>query len=142
MARQHDLLPDRLRAIRDGIDEAAQRAGRDPAEVTLVAVTKSAPAAILGELKTAGVTDAGESRVREAAARMAGHEHDFRWHLVGHLQSNKARRAMALFDVFHGVDSIALMRKLDELAVELDRDPELLLQVNVAGEHSSAAPEE
>lgn len=136
MATQQHPLPDRLRAVRDVIGAAARRAGRDPAEVTLVAVTKSAPPSILGELLEAGVKDAGESRVREAEARMAGHEHDFRWHLVGHLQSNKARRAMALFDVFHGVDSTALMRKLDDLALELDRHPELLLQVNVGGERS------
>ncbi|MHC4845553.1 MAG: YggS family pyridoxal phosphate-dependent enzyme [Planctomycetota bacterium] len=144
MATQHDLLPDRLRALRDAIEAAARRAGRDPDGITLVAVTKSAPPSIFGALRAAGVTDVGESRVQGAAERMAGHETDFRWHLIGHLQSNKARRAMGLFDVFHGVDSIALMRRLDELAVELERDPELFLQVNVSGEPSKHgfAPDE
>jgi len=136
MATEHELLPDRLRALRDAIEAAARRASRDSGAVTLVAVTKSSPPSIFGELLAAGVEDVGESRVQGAAERMAGHERDFRWHLIGHLQSNKARRAMELFDVFHGVDSIALMRRLDDLAVELDRDPEIFLQINVSGEAS------
>lgn len=134
MATHLDSLPERLTAVRSEIGTAARNAGKDPSAVTLVAVTKSATPAVFGELLAAGVADAGESRVADAAGRIAGHERDFRWHLVGHLQSNKARRALALFDVFHGVDSIALMQRLDQLAVELDRSPELLLQVNVSGE--------
>ncbi len=128
-------LPDRLQAVRDELDRAA---GDRAAAVRLVVVTKSAPATIFAELAQLGVTDVGENRVQGAAQRLAGFESAFRWHFIGHLQSNKARAAMALFDVFHGVDSIALLRRLDRVAGELGRSPELLLQVNVSGEQTKS----
>lgn len=128
-------LSHRLQAVRDELDRAA---GDRAAAVRLVVVTKSAPPTIFAELAQLGVTDVGESRVQGAALRLAGFETAFRWHFIGHLQSNKARAAMALFDVFHGVDSLALLRRLDRVAGELGRSPELLLQVNVSGEQSKS----
>src|SRR5262245_62765012 len=105
-----ELLAARLAGVRGLIAEAAGRAGRDPAAVTLVAVAKSAPAEIYGVLADAGLRDVGESRVQAAAQRRpAAGAAPLRWHLVGHLQSNKARRAVELFDVLHGVDSPELL---------------------------------
>ena len=125
-------LAARLADVRGRIAAAAARAGRDPAAVTLVAVAKSAPAEIYGVLADAGLRDVGESRVQAAAQRRpAAGAAPLRWHLVGHLQSNKARRAVELFDVLHGVDSPELLLRLERAAVELGRAPELLLQLNL-----------
>ena len=117
-------------------DEIARAAGERADAVSLVVVTKSAEPTIFEQLAGLGVTDVGENRVRGAAARLTGHERSFRWHFVGHLQSNKAREAVPLFDVFHGVDSASLLRRLDRLASEFGRQLELLLQVNISGEPS------
>jgi pyridoxal phosphate enzyme (YggS family) len=120
--------------VRARIDRAARRAGRDPSQVTMVLVTKSAPPTIFAAASRQGVRHVGESRVQDAERRRAGLEADFTWHLVGHLQSNKARRAAALFDVLHGVDSAGLLARVDEAAGRLGRNPDVLLQVNVSGE--------
>jgi len=133
------LLAARLASLRDEVCQAARRAGRDPAAVTLVVVTKSAPATIFPLLLTAGVTDVGENRVQAAQSRRTGDGAAavrLRWHLIGHLQSNKVPRALALFDVFHGIDSVELLQRLDAAAAAANRRPELLLQVNVSGEPS------
>ena len=127
---------ERLAAVRRRIERAAARAGRDPSAVTLVLVTKEAPEPIFEAARAAGVRDVGESRVQQAELRHEGRADDFRWHLVGHLQSNKARRAVRVFDVLHGIDSIALLQRVDEAAAAFDRRPEVLLQVNVSGEAS------
>ena len=127
---------DRLATVRRRIADAAARAGRDPASITLVLVTKSAPESIFAVARAAGVRDVGESRVQQAEMRHEGRADDFRWHLVGHLQANKARRAVRLFDVLHGIDSAALLERVDAAAQAFDRRPEVLLQVNVSGEAS------
>lgn len=134
-------LATRLASTRDRIAAAARRSGRSAADVRLVAVTKASPPSRFDELVRAGVRDCGENRVQGAAERLAGYEQSFRWHFIGHLQSNKARAAAALFNVFHGVDSLNLLRRLDRVAGELGRSPELLLQVNVSGEGSKAGVE-
>lgn len=126
-------LARRLEAVRA---EIGARATAD--EVTLVVVTKTAPPGLFPVLADLGVSDLGENRVQGAAERLAGQEDAFRWHFIGHLQSNKARKALPLFDVFHGVDSLDLLRRLDRQAGELGRAPELYLQVNVSGEASKA----
>ncbi len=129
-------LAGRLAALRGEVGLAARRVGRDPAGVTVVVVTKSAPVSIFSHLHAAGVTDVGESRVQAAETRRAMCDAGPRWHLIGHLQSNKAQRAVALFDVLHGVDSVELLQRLDAAAAAAGRVPELLLQVNVSGEAS------
>jgi PLP dependent protein len=123
----------RLAAVREELGAAARRAGREPGEVTLVVVTKSAPPAVFELLAAVGVRDVGESRVQAGRARGAGRELRFRWHLVGHLQSNKVRAAVEAFDVLHGLDSAELLARVDRVAGELQRRPEVFLQVNVAG---------
>ena len=114
------------------IAAAAARAGRDPAAVTLVAVSKTVPAARLRAAVEAGLTVLGENRVQEAEAKAADLP-GVSWHLVGPLQSNKARRAVTLFEVIESVDSVELARRLDRLAGELrpGRPLAVLLEVNV-----------
>ena len=124
----------RLARLRERIDAACARAGRDPAAVAIVAVSKGRPAAAVREAFAAGVAHFGENRVQEAlpkieAARAAGV--DARWHFVGALQSNKARAAAAAFDAIHSVDSARLLARLDAVA-PAPRD--VFLQVNVSGE--------
>ncbi|MFT7465208.1 MAG: pyridoxal phosphate enzyme (YggS family) [Pseudohongiellaceae bacterium] len=132
-------MPSTLKDRLDHVQGEIAQASRDHSHaVRLVVVTKSAPRQIFSELAQLGVTDLGENRVQGASERLAGFEDRFRWHFIGHLQSNKARAAVALFDVFHGVDSLALLQRLDRVAGELGRQPELLLQVNVSGETSKS----
>ena len=129
-------LASRLSAVRDEVERAAARSGRLASAVRLVMVTKAAPPAIFGLARALGVADVGENRVQSAVERMSGYEDAFRWHFIGHLQSNKARRVVERFDVLHGIDSESLLRRVDSIATELSRAPRVLLQVNVSGESS------
>jgi hypothetical protein len=130
------VIADRLAAVRERISRAAARAGREAEAVTLVAVSKTQTAEAVREAFAAGVRLFGENRVQEAEAK-AGALADLRgagleWHLVGHLQVNKARKAAPLFDLIHSVDSADLGRKLAALAG--DRPLRALVQVDLAGE--------
>jgi PLP dependent protein len=127
-------LQARLADIRSRMERAAGRAGRDPASVRLVAISKTFPADYVAALAGAGQKDFGENKVQEALQKMdatAGLR--LRWHLVGHLQSNKAKRA-ARFDVVQSVDSAALVDRLDAAAAAAGRRLDLLVQVDLAGE--------
>src|SRR5439155_2727685 len=118
--------------VLERISDACARVGRDPADITLVAVSKTVPVTVLREAVGAGLTILGENRVQEAEAKVA-QVPGATWHLVGPLQSNKARRALAAFSVGQSVDSVDLARRLDRLAGEIrpgERVP-VLLQVNV-----------
>jgi pyridoxal phosphate enzyme (YggS family) len=125
------------------IERAARRAGRDPAEVKLVAVSKTHPAALVREAAaSAGLRDFGENRVQEAEAKieeLKPDAPDLRWHLIGNLQPNKARRAARLFDLIHTVDSVALVERLERICIEEGRERlEALVQVDLAGEASKS----
>ncbi|MDQ5854281.1 MAG: YggS family pyridoxal phosphate-dependent enzyme [Chloroflexota bacterium] len=131
-----------IAAVRARIAAAADRAGRDPATVTLVAVTKTQPPEAVAAV-AAGVADVGENRVQEAAEKIPLVEvADLRWHLIGHLQRNKARKAAAIFDLIHSLDSVRLAETLDRhVAQDTPPHPDgtprrlpVLLQVNIAGE--------
>jgi len=126
----------RLQRVREQIAAALARAKRSPEEVTLVAVSKTHPSEIIREALTAGLTDFGENRVQEAEQKIPQVGRDkARWHLIGHLQSNKARRAVELFDVIHSLDSAALARRLDRVCVELGRgELPVLIQLDLAHE--------
>jgi pyridoxal phosphate enzyme (YggS family) len=133
-------IAERYRHVRARIDAAAQRAQRDPASITLVAVTKSvAPTPVRCAL-AAGVEHLGENYVQEADGKIPqviAQPYDGplpRWHLIGHLQRNKARLAVALFDLIHTLDSEALAVALDRIGAEHGRVVRTLLQVNVAGD--------
>ena len=121
------------------IADAAARVGRDPASVTLVAVSKTVPAERLDAAVAAGLTTLGENRVQEAEAKAASVA-GATWHLVGPLQSNKVRRALEVFETIQSVDSVDLARRIDRLAAEVrpgERIP-VLLQVNVDDDEAKA----
>ena len=127
-------LRTRLADVRARIARAAGRAGRDPASIRLVAVSKTFPVECVRAAAEAGQIDFGENKVQEAVLKMdQTRDLPIRWHLVGHLQSNKAKRA-GRFDVVHSVDGAALLQKLDEAARAADRRMDLLVQVDLAGE--------
>lgn len=136
-----------LSSIHERIALACNRAGRSASEVTLVAVTKTVSAVIVREAIAAGVTVLGENRVQEAEAKIAELS-DFRsqvaWHLIGHLQSNKARKALSLFDVVQSVADKSLAARLNRMAEELDKRLPIFIEVNLAGEASKSgvAPSE
>lgn len=133
----------RWQRIRDAAAEAAVRSGREPQAVTIVAASKSQPVAVLEEALAAGVTDFGENYVQEAEAKIAAIGRRARWHMIGHLQRNKAKRAVELFDVVHTVDNLALGQALDRQAATRGRVLPVLIEVNVGGEatKNGVAPE-
>ena len=125
----------RLTEIRSRIAAAARSAGRDPSSIRLIAVSKTFPLDLVREAYAAGQRDFGENRVQEALQKIErSADLEIRWHLLGHLQGNKARKAGAAFATIQSVDSLELLRKLDLAAVEAGATPELLIQVDVAGE--------
>lgn len=123
--------------------EVAVAHGHDPDRLRIVGITKTHSLDVVRAAVEAGLTLLGESRVQEAEPKIAEYP-DVEWHLVGRLQSNKARRAARAFAVIHSVDSSDLLRRLDELAAEEERSLRVLLQVNVSGEAAKAglAPDE
>ena len=124
----------RLADVRARIARAAGRAGRDPASIRLVAISKTFPADAIREAAAAGQIDFGENKVQEATAKMdQTKDLTVRWHLVGHLQSNKAKKAVG-FDVIHSIDTASLLSKVDEAAGAAGRGVDLLVQVDLAGE--------
>ncbi len=129
-------IAENLAAIRDRIDTTALRAGRDPSAVELVAVSKTHPAEKIREAAEEGQVLFGENRVQEALVKIPALPGRLRWHLIGHLQSNKVRKALPLFELIHGVDSAELARDIDRIGGELGLHPRVLLEVNVSGEGS------
>jgi len=133
-------LRERLDGVREKIATVARRCGREPKEITLMAVSKTHPVAVVREALAAGATDFGENRIQEAETKIpALGNQGARWHLIGHLQANKARRAVRLFDIVHTLDSVSLAHRLDRSCAEEDR-PELpvLIQVDLAGEETKS----
>ena len=128
-------LPARLAAVRARIARAAGRARRDPSSVRLVAVSKTFPADAVRAAFDAGQIDFGENKVQEALDKMdRTADLPIRWHLVGHLQSNKAKKASTRFDLIHSIDTPALLARVDEAAAAAGRRIDLLVQVDLAGE--------
>jgi pyridoxal phosphate enzyme (YggS family) len=128
-------IADRLAGIRARIERAARSAGRDPASVTLVAVSKTFPLSSIREAYAVGQRVFGENRVQEALDKIgASTDLAIEWHLLGHLQSNKVRKAAPAFAMIQAVDSVELLRKIDAAAAEAGTVPEVLIQVDLAGE--------
>jgi PLP dependent protein len=125
-------------AVRARIAAACARAGREAAEVTLVAVTKVFPATFVEEAIAAGIGDVGENRVQEARDKKPLVAGSARWHLIGHLQSNKAKDAVRLFDVIQTVDSLDLGEKIARAAEAAGKRQDVLLQVNVGSEEQKS----
>jgi pyridoxal phosphate enzyme (YggS family) len=141
------VIADRVAAVRERIARAAERAARPPGDIRLVAISKTHPPEAVREAFAAGVTDFGENRVQEAEPKIAAtvdlRESGLRWHLVGHLQSNKARRAAALFEVVQSLDSLDLASRLARSGAEAGRPVRALVQVDLAGEETKfGLPEE
>ncbi len=135
----------RLEAIRGRMAAAAARSGRPPGAVRLVAVSKTYPAAAIAAAVAAGQLDFGENKVQEGLQKIGeATDNRIRWHIIGHLQSNKARKAAEAFHWIHAVDGVSLLRKLDEGAAAAGRRPKALVQVDLAGEATKfgASPDE
>ena len=126
-------IPRRLAEIRDRIANAAGRAGRKPEDVRLIAVSKTHPIEAVRAAADAGQIDFGENKVQEALQKIAqGADMGIRWHLIGHLQSNKARKAAAAVGAIHAIDGVDLLKRVDQAASEAGRIVDVLIQVDLA----------
>jgi pyridoxal phosphate enzyme (YggS family) len=130
-----DDFESRLEHVRIRITDAARRAGRDPAEIELIAVSKTQTVEIIRDAMRAGLHTFGENKVQEGARKMAELERGT-WHLIGHLQTNKAKVAVQVFDSIDSVDRLELAQEIDRRTEPLGKTQNVLLQVNVAGESS------
>ena len=138
-----DKFTTRLAVVRERIVAAAHRSGRSPDDIRLIAVTKTFPSETVQMALDAGLLDIGENRVQEATEKFKEVTADqVTWHLIGHLQSNKVRPAVATFDVIHTIDSTELALRVDRIAREMNKRISVLVQVDLAGEQSkSGIPE-
>jgi len=139
-----DRLAANLADVRARIAAAAHRVGRDPAEITLVVVTKGVPVEAVRRLLPLGVRALGENRVQEAGPKIEALDPAIRWHLIGHLQRNKARRAGGLFALIHSLDSIRLLDQLNRVGEETRTTVPVLLQLNISdeGQKHGIAPDD
>ena len=131
-----EQIAENLERVRGTLAAACERAGRAVGAVELVAVSKKQPAEKINAAEAAGQLLFGESRVQEARAKMPLCSSRLRWHFIGHLQKNKIRHALPLFELFHGIDSLALAQDMERIAEEEGHQPRVLLEVNLAGEAS------
>lgn len=129
------VICDNFARVSARVAEAAVRSGRQPGEITLVAVSKKQPVSAVEEVLACGASDFGENYVQEAADKRE-QVHSGRWHLLGHLQSNKAKVAVSLFDVIQSVDSLKLARALGRQAIESGKVQKILLQVHLGDEET------
>ena len=129
-------IAENLERVREQIASAAQKSGRSLDDIKLVAVSKTHDASRVREAIQAGQQVFGESRVQEARVKIPELPSNLRWHFIGHLQKNKIRHALPLFELFHGIDSLDLARDMNRIADESGSRPVVLLEVNVAGEGS------
>lgn len=125
-----------LEAVKARCTAAAERAGRSADEVSLMAVSKTWPAEVVALAVEAGHLLFGENRVQEGIDKIPQLPPNLEWHLIGHLQRNKIRKALPLFDTLHGVDSLKLANAIDRVAMEMGLRPQIFLEVNVGGEQS------
>ncbi len=136
-------IPERLARVRERVARAAERAGRGPEEIRLIAVSKTVDPSVVQLAADIGVRDLGENRVQEAVGKAQQVKADgLRWHLIGHLQSNKTRQAVSTFDVIHTVDTVDLARRLDRIAGEEGKRPVVLVQVDLAHEPTKSGADE
>jgi len=137
-------IADNVLRVRERIASAAQRAGTDPRNVTLVAVTKTVDAAAIEQAIAAGITDIGENYVQDSVAKYAVIGARVRWHMIGHLQRNKAGHAIRVFDLIQSVDSLPLAREISKRAISMGKEQDVLVEVNISGEGSKTgvAPDE
>ncbi len=136
MSKASDQISANLAAVRTAIHQAAEQAGRSPEEITLCAVTKTFPVEDIQLALAAGVTVCGENRVQELLAKAPLLPTTTEWHLIGHLQSNKVRKALSVAHTIQSIDSLQLATQVSRVAGEMERSVRLLLQVNIAQDHA------
>ncbi len=131
-------IAENLKTIQERIASAAKRAGRDPSSVRLIVVTKTVAPERIKEAAEAGAGILGENRVQEAREKIEQLGGIASWHLIGHLQSNKAKYAVKLFDMIHSVDTVELAREIDRQAAKIGKVQDVLIEVSIAGEETKA----
>ena len=138
------MVQEQLEEVRQNIRNACERSGRKVEDVTLIAVSKTKPVPMLQEAYDAGARDFGENKVQEILEKEPQLPSDIRWHMIGHLQTNKVKYIIDKVELIHSVDSLHLAEQIEKEAVKRDLDVSILLEVNVAGEESKFgfAPEE
>ena len=133
-------IVDNIQQVQENIDAACERAGRDPADVTMIAVSKTHPAELVLEAVSAGLQHFGENRVEEAELKIPSvnsrSSTPLIWHMVGHIQSRKAKDVVSLFQQVHSVDTLKLASKLSNLSAEQGKQLNILLEMNVSGEEA------
>jgi pyridoxal phosphate enzyme (YggS family) len=129
-----NVIADNLRDLREGIEHACTHCGRTADEITIVAVTKTHPAEVIRLAVAAGLTEIGESRVQEAESKITEVGPIARFHMIGHLQSNKVKKAVRLFDVIESVDSLSLAEEISGRAEEIGKTVECLIEIHSTGE--------
>lgn len=130
------MIRDNLREVRTNIERACEKAGREPGEVTLIAVSKTKPLEMLQEAYEAGVRDFGENKVQELLDKIPNMPDDIRWHMIGHLQRNKVKYIVDKVFLIHSVDSLRLAEEISKEAVKRNLTVNILIEVNVACEES------
>ena len=130
------MIKEHLTEVKERIEQACIRSGRNPREVTLIAVSKTKPVPMLEEAYAAGARDFGENKVQEIAAKKPELPEDIRWHMIGHLQRNKVGQVLGKAVLIHSVDSLRLARQIETDAAKTGLDVDILLEVNVAREES------
>lgn len=137
-------IADNLAEVRQRTESAARKAGADPASITLIAVTKTVDTPVIREGIAAGITDIGENYVQDSARKFEEIGHAVKWHMIGHLQTNKVRQAVPIFDLIQSVDSLRLAKELAKRSAALGKTSHVLVEVNISREESKtgAAPSE
>lgn len=130
------MLKDRIEEVEERIQEACRRAGRDRSEVTLIAVSKTKPAEVLKEAYDLGIRVFGENKVQELTEKYEVLPKDIRWHMIGHLQTNKVKYIADKVELIHSVDSLKLAETIEKEAAKRNRTIDILVEVNVAEEKS------
>ena len=129
-------IQENLATVRERVAATVKKAGRDPQSVKLIAVSKTFPAEAVQSAYDVGQRLFGENKVQDLALKNVALAKDIEWHMIGHLQSNKAKLAVENADYIHAVDSVKLLKRIDRLAGELERSPKVFLEINISGEES------
>ena len=130
------MIKEQLEEVRERVNAACLRAGRDPKSVTLIAVSKTKPAQAVQEAYEAGARDFGETKVQEILQKQPALPQDIRWHMIGHLQRNKVHQVIGKAVLIHAVDSLRLAEQIEQEAAKRNLDVDVLLEINVAKEES------
>lgn len=130
------MLEQNLQDVQSKIESACKRAGREPKEVTLIAVSKTKPEEMLQTIYDCGVRDFGENKVQELTRKIEALPNDIKWHMIGHLQTNKVKYIVGSVELIHSVDSIHLAKEISKQSVKKDVVSHILIEVNVAEEES------